>query len=216
MVVQSVKRNFLIVVSVLILSSVWGCAHRGEVASPKEFPFLDARITGTGFQASEPLQGSLLVRPVKDNRAAYNGQSIDGRRAKNVDAVLGRNMSHEFETVLLRELQKAGIAESTVLSDVPEDSADYVLTIELQALFAEVSGASADSNGIIQFRAHLKRGDKVLLDQAFFQTGNEQERITASGPFSTVRAALDDVMAVAIRKSLLDLFQKIAPSGPSQ
>lgn len=197
-----------IVVMGIVLCIASSCVDRGRLALFSS----DSRLqyTGTGFKSKHTVERRLILRPVKDSRQQHEGMKVGGRTAKVKDVSYQRAMLPEFEDVLRRELQSFGAYRVVILSDQSPEPGDDVLTVDLQALFAEVKGFLVNFAGsAAQFQAVLTRDGKILFDETFTGTGNESERTAESGFFSTVVDALDSVTVVALRKTMLQLLEKM-------
>jgi hypothetical protein len=187
-----------------------GCVSRENLAFLPGSRNLDFQITATRFKAAHPFEGRLLVRPVKDSRAEFVGQNIGGKKAKISDSALSLDLASEFQTALLRELKGAQFSQEVVLSDEKAAPGDYVLETDLQVLFGEVKGfIIAFAGSVLQYKAVLSKGDKVLMDETILSTGNESERNAVGGAVGTIVEAGQDVAAVAVQKGLVDLFKKM-------
>ncbi len=204
-----VLRKYLGFVGIILMACfLSGCADRSNL---KVFVNSDPiKYKLTGFRASQQVGGRLLLRPVTDRRFDYLGKVIGGKEAKINDDAMGRNMCKEFEYILVRELRKSGIFNDVLLTEEASTPSDSVMTVKLEVLFSEVRGFFVGMSGsVVQFNADLKRNGKIILDQQFLEVGTESERTAESGLASTVADALDDVAAIAIRKSMKNLLQKM-------
>lgn len=185
-----------------------GCVDRGGLSIFPSDTHMDYKTTG--FEVSHPKGNRLLIRSVQDSRSKYIGQEIAGKKTKITDSAFRRNMAEEFEMVLLRELRASGLFREVLLTEKTAEASDYVLNVDLQALFSEVKGFMVNIAGsAVQFKAVLVQGNKVLMDQSFSEIGKEGER-GPSGFISTVAHSLNDVAAIAIRKAMQTLLERMS------
>lgn len=185
-----------------------GCVHREGLAVFSGDTHINYEMTG--FTAPIKANQRLLVS-VKDNRKQFVGKEVVGKKARITDSALGRNMSSEFESVLMRELKSTGLFREVLLTDEKPLSEDYILDTELHVFFSEVKGFLIDISGAaIQFEASFSQNGTMLMKKSFTATGSEKERTARSGLFSTVADALDDVAAIALQKTMRDLLQSMA------
>lgn len=190
---------------------VIGCAHQeyGFLPGPEHLEY-----ETTGFRAAKTTNACLLVRPVKDTRFKYVGAPIEEKKAMLIDSAFRRDMAAEFEIFLLKELKESGLFREVLLTENPPAPGDYVLDVDLQIFFSELKGFMGvllTFSGV-RFNAALKKDGVIVLDKSFEGTGREGEKKSKGFGFATHIGSMDEVLCIALRKTMQNLLQEITES----
>ncbi|MBI3313622.1 MAG: hypothetical protein HYZ83_05265 [Candidatus Omnitrophica bacterium] len=185
-----------------------GCAHQ-EYGIFEGSEHLEYETTG--FRASHTTPARLLVRPVQDTRFKYVGTPIAEKKAMLIDSAFHRDMAVEFENSLLQELKESGLFREVLLTEEPASANDYTLDIDLQIFFSELTGfmgVMVTFSGV-RFDALVKKEDTILLNKTFEGTGREGEKKSKGFGFSTNIGSMDEVLCIALRKTMQSLLSEI-------
>ncbi len=200
------KCFLMVLLGIFVLS---GCAHDeyGIFRGPEHIPY-----ETTGFKAEHTANTRLLVRPVQDTRFKYVGTPIAEKKAMLVDSAFHRDMAVEFENALLKELKESGLFREVLLTDEPATDQDYTLDIDLQIFFSELKGFMGvilTFSGV-RLNAALKKQNTILFDKTFEGTGREGEKKSKGFEISTHIGSMDEVLCIALKKTMQSLLQDIA------
>lgn len=207
-----VKRGLQeIIGGLLVICFLNGCAHQeyGILPGPEHLEY-----ETTGFRALKTNRACLLVRPVNDTRFKYVGTPIAEKKAMLIDSAFRRDMAAEFEISLLRELRESGLFREVLLTEKSAAPDDYVLDVDLQIFFSELKGFMGVllTFSAVRFDAILKKNNAVVFDKMFEGTGREGEKKSKGFGFATHIGSMDEVLCIALRKTMQNLLQDITES----